>query len=97
MGRKESAIRLVLGELHLSQFLHSRLTYIQAAIDAGGGLTREEAFAIGSTNLETLLGVERDPELVELVVTQGGDLLDSHSKVVAVISPQSKGIYLMEH
>ncbi|EAU91444.1 amidohydrolase [Coprinopsis cinerea okayama7 len=67
-----------------------------AAIDAGGRMTREEVFAIGSTNLETLLGVKRDPDLVELVATRGGDLLDAHSKVAAMISPRGKAIYLMD-
>ncbi|KAH6910348.1 amidohydrolase [Coprinopsis sp. MPI-PUGE-AT-0042] len=66
-----------------------------AAIDASGHLTRDEAFAIGSSNIETLLGVERDPDTVDLVATKGGDLLDFHSKVVAIVSPIGKGVYLV--
>jgi hypothetical protein len=47
--------------------------------------------AIGSTNVEKLLGgkVETMAEqLGDLVATAGGDLFDFTSKVVAVISPR---------
>ena len=47
--------------------------------------------AIASTNIEKLLGgkVEASAEqLGDLVATEGGDLLDFTSKVVAVISPR---------
>ncbi|TFK25671.1 amidohydrolase [Coprinopsis marcescibilis] len=67
-----------------------------AAIDAGGRLSEEEIIAIGSSNIEKLLGVERDPDSVELVVTRGGDILDTHSRVAAVISPQRGAIYWLE-
>ncbi|KAJ2931515.1 hypothetical protein H1R20_g5580, partial [Candolleomyces eurysporus] len=51
-----------------------------AAIEAGGRLSREDAIAIGSWNIERLLGVDRDADSIELVATRGGDLLDFHSK-----------------
>lgn len=46
--------------------------------------------AIGSTNVEKLLGAKvgnTAVSAVDLVATEGGDLLDFTSKVKAVISP----------
>ncbi|KAH9935455.1 uncharacterized protein B0H18DRAFT_975763 [Fomitopsis serialis] len=58
------------------------------ALDAGGEISKEDALALGSTNVEVLLGgdVETDG-LHDLVVTEGGDILDMQSKVIAIISP----------
>ena len=51
-------------------------------------LDRASAFALGSTNVETLLGMRVDPYESDIVVTAGGDLLSFEGKVVAVISPR---------
>jgi hypothetical protein len=64
------------------------------------GLGREEALAIGSTNLERLLGAnaEVDGEFEDegdLVVTQGGDLLEMEAKVVAVISRRNGKVNML--
>ncbi|KXN85384.1 hypothetical protein AN958_11484 [Leucoagaricus sp. SymC.cos] len=59
-----------------------------AAIEAGGEITKEEAFGMGSVNIEKLLGVDRSPSRMDLVATRGGDLLDFGSEVIAVISPE---------
>ncbi|KAJ3528819.1 hypothetical protein NMY22_g9254 [Coprinellus aureogranulatus] len=67
-----------------------------AAIEAGGRFTKEEAIALGSTNVERLLGVERDPDSVELVATRGGGLGEFSAKVVAVISPMKRTVDLLE-
>lgn len=68
---------------------------VQAAIEAGGRLSKEEALAIGSVNLEKLLGAEVEEGYADLVATKGGDLLEMSSKVVAVISPARKLVHLM--
>jgi hypothetical protein len=65
----------------------SRNSLCQAAIEAGGNISKEQAFAIGSVNLQKLLGAEVNGEEMDLVATRGGDLLELSSKVVAVISP----------
>ncbi|KIP04862.1 hypothetical protein PHLGIDRAFT_36717 [Phlebiopsis gigantea 11061_1 CR5-6] len=57
-----------------------------AALETGGVLTRSEAIALASTNLEKLLGIHATND--DLVATTGGDLLDFTSKVAAVISPR---------
>ncbi|KAG6911114.1 hypothetical protein DXG01_003854 [Tephrocybe rancida] len=65
-----------------------------AAIEAGGRISRSEALALGSVNLQKLLGVKADANKVDLVVTRGGGLLDVHSKVVAVVSPSRSTQFL---
>ncbi|CDO74447.1 hypothetical protein BN946_scf184979.g2 [Trametes cinnabarina] len=61
----------------------------EAMLDAGPGvLSKADAFALASSNVETLLGLETDPAEQDLVATVGGDLLDFEGKVVAVISPR---------
>ncbi|THH28656.1 hypothetical protein EUX98_g5538 [Antrodiella citrinella] len=59
------------------------------AVDAGGQLSRVDALALGSTNVAKLLGQRvQDYALDDMVVTEGGDLLDFSSKVVAIVSPR---------
>lgn len=66
-----------------------------AAVEAGGFITKEQAIALGSTNVEKLLGGDIDSEDVhDMVVTEGGDLLDFESKVVGVISPRRRTVDL---
>lgn len=58
-------------------------------IEAGGQISRTEALALASTNSEKLLGIHADKAIEgDIVATEGGDLLDFESKVVAVISPR---------
>ncbi|KAK2463223.1 hypothetical protein APHAL10511_004878 [Amanita phalloides] len=54
------------------------------AIAMGGKLSKEEALALGSTNIERLLGIHS--EEVDLVITRHGDFLDFGSQVIGVIS-----------
>ena len=64
----------------------TELSLSQAALEADGRISKEEAAALASTNVEKLLGIERKADEVELVATRGGDLL-GYGKVAAVISP----------
>ncbi|KAI0305776.1 carbohydrate esterase family 9 protein [Multifurca ochricompacta] len=57
------------------------------ALEAGGRISRSQAIALASTNLKKLLSGNRDNNTLDLVATQGGDLLSLESKVVAVILP----------
>jgi len=66
------------------------------AIDAGGGISRAQAMAIASTNIEKLLGGKVEAAWAgDLVATEGGDLLDFNSKVVAVLSPKHGFVNLL--
>ena len=62
----------------------------QAAIEGNGTISKEIALAIGSVNVEKLLGAEVRGEDRDFVATRGGDLLETSSRVVAVISPSRK-------
>ncbi|KAI0029655.1 carbohydrate esterase family 9 protein [Vararia minispora EC-137] len=73
---------------------NTRLDVAWAALESGGGISKAEALALATTNLERLLGVERYAEAAELVVTEGGDLLSLESKVVGVISPARRSVDL---
>lgn len=65
-------------------------------MDSGTKLSKEEAFAIGSSNIRRLLGVEVGEHLTDLIVTRNGDLLSSESKVIAILSPQRDATILLE-
>ncbi|RDB24990.1 hypothetical protein Hypma_007852 [Hypsizygus marmoreus] len=64
-----------------------------AAIEAGGNISKEQAIALGSVNVEKLLGVERED--ADLVATRGGDVLSVSSKVAAVISSRRKSVDIL--
>ncbi|KAJ7636946.1 hypothetical protein FB45DRAFT_1139042 [Roridomyces roridus] len=71
---------------------NTRFDAAWAALESNGILGKAEALALASTNLETLLGVgERD---AHLVATRGAGS-DFESKVVAIISPRSKSVYIV--
>lgn len=60
--------------------------HIQIALETNGALSKSDAFALASVNLERLLGVQNP--ITDLVAVKGGTLLDFEGKVVGVISPQ---------
>ena len=69
---------------------------MQLALDAGGDISKSEAIALGSTNVEKLLGGKVDvADDREFVATEGGDLLAFKSKVKAVISPRRGFVHLL--
>lgn len=64
---------------------------LQAALEADGEISRAAAYALVSTNLEQLLGVDPGTGVDggrDLVATKGGDLMSFEGKVVGVISPR---------
>ncbi len=76
--------------------VHSTDFLFQLAIDAGGDLSKAQAIAIGSTNVEKLLGGKVETaETRDFIATEGGDLLDFNSKVKAVISPRRGFVHLL--
>ena len=60
---------------------------LQAALESDRVISKAEAIAFVSTNVEKLLGIVRGEDEVELVATSGGDLLE-YSKVIGIISPR---------
>ena len=62
--------------------------YYQAALEANGAISKTDALALASVNVEALLGIQTSGLQGDLVVTRGGDLFGFSSKVVGVISPR---------
>ncbi|KAH8116643.1 composite domain of metallo-dependent hydrolase [Phellopilus nigrolimitatus] len=67
---------------------NTRFDAAWAALEAAGDITKIQALALASSNLEKLLGLEVDADLADLVATEAGDMFDFESKVVGVISPR---------
>jgi len=67
-----------------------------AALEAGGRISKLQALALASNNLEKLLGgnAELASGASDLVATQGGDLFSFGSKIVGVISPRRGSVDL---
>lgn len=68
---------------------NTRFDIAWAALESGGKISKTQALALASTNLEKLLGA---PVQEDLIVTRGGTILDFESKVVGVIS-QWRGLF----
>lgn len=68
---------------------NTRFDLAWAALEANGTISRAQAFALASSDLEHLLGVDAHSAVAaDHVATVGGDLLSMNSKVVGVISPR---------
>ncbi|KAJ6468464.1 hypothetical protein C8R45DRAFT_1018898 [Mycena sanguinolenta] len=55
------------------------------ALESNGSISKEEALAMASSNIEKLLGIRSAPNS-EFAVTRGGDLFSLESKVIAMVS-----------
>ncbi|EPQ56066.1 hypothetical protein GLOTRDRAFT_15437, partial [Gloeophyllum trabeum ATCC 11539] len=80
----------VLGERVMSTWAarNARFDAAWISLASGGVISKSDAHAMASRNIEKLLGVESSPILRDIVATKGGDLLSFEGKVVAIISPR---------
>ncbi|KAJ7116414.1 carbohydrate esterase family 9 protein [Mycena epipterygia] len=77
-----------LGVMEIWDARNTRLEIAWAGLAMGGGMSKAEVLALGSTNVAKLLGAKAPMKFnQDLVATLGGDLLSFNSKVVAVLSP----------
>ncbi|KAH0827801.1 hypothetical protein J3R83DRAFT_3426 [Lanmaoa asiatica] len=66
---------------------------VKAALESNGRISKSEALALASTNLEELLGVKPATSLSgDLVATLGGSILDLEAQVVGIISPRRHSV-----
>jgi hypothetical protein len=65
----------------------------QTAIEAHGGISKTQAIALATSNVEKLLGL-KTPN-TDLVAVKRTSLYDFTGKVVAVISPREGGVNLI--
>lgn len=71
----------------------SRRSYSQTAIEAHGKISKTQAIALATVNVERLLGL-RTPN-TDLVAVKQTSLYDFTGKVVGVISPREGGVNLI--
>ncbi|RDX49485.1 composite domain of metallo-dependent hydrolase [Lentinus brumalis] len=74
---------------------NARFDVAWAALDANGEISKTDALALASVNLEKLLGIKTHSVQGDLIATSGGDLLEFSSKVVGVISPRRGVVDMM--
>ncbi|KAA1466778.1 hypothetical protein DENSPDRAFT_766715 [Dentipellis sp. KUC8613] len=89
----EHNVLVGLGVTEATYATHTRFDIAWAGIDGGGRITKEQATAMASLNLERLLGIDslrdadgKDAYESDMVAYEGGGILDMSSKVVAIIS-----------
>ncbi|KAI0354145.1 composite domain of metallo-dependent hydrolase [Trametes cingulata] len=83
----EHGVTVGLGVPDADKAVNTRFDAAWAALEANSTISKEQAIALVSTNVEKLLGIEREDSEADLVVTLGGDFLD-YTKVAGVISPR---------
>lgn len=64
-------------------------------MDSPTYVSRKQALALVTTNLEALLGVEVSGNDADMVAYRGGDVFDLSSKVAAVVSPRRSSVDLL--
>lgn len=68
---------------------------MKAALESNGTIHESQAIALASSNLERALGLVQPRSMTpELVMYEGGGILDFTSKVVGVISMERKVVEL---
>ncbi|CUA74661.1 DNA-directed RNA polymerase II subunit RPB1-B [Rhizoctonia solani] len=65
---------------------NTRFNIAWAALESNGDLTKQDALALGTINLQKLLGLEGNAPFGDLVAYRGGDCFDLASRPVAVVS-----------
>lgn len=65
----------------------------QAGLESNGEISQRQAYALCSSNLKKLLGVQGDGDS-DLVAYDGGSLFDLSSKAVAVLSSEKQTVEL---
>ncbi|KAF5393438.1 hypothetical protein D9757_000630 [Collybiopsis confluens] len=67
-----------------------------ASLDMNSTLSKEEALALGSVNVERLLGLEIEPEDADLVARELTGTSPLEGKVVGILSPRRETVELFE-
>ncbi|KAF8684214.1 Carbohydrate esterase family 9 protein [Rhizoctonia solani] len=75
-----------LGVVEAWEARNTRFDIGWAALESDGDINKQDALALGTTNLQKLLGLEGSELLGDLVAYHGGDCFDLASRPVAVVS-----------
>lgn len=65
---------------------NTRFDVAWAALESFDRISKEQAIALASVNLEKLLGIKPSGGLSDMIATRGGTVLDSEAKVIGIIS-----------
>ncbi|KAJ6628787.1 carbohydrate esterase family 9 protein [Mycena sp. CBHHK59/15] len=84
----QAGVKVGLGCREAQYARNTRFDLTWAMLASNGRISKREALALVTTNLEQLLGVTVDHEAADLVAYSGGSMFDMSSKVGAVMSPQ---------
>jgi len=71
---------------------NTRFDVAWTLINADDKISREDAVALASSNLQSIFGIEPDDVHDDLVAYKGGDMLETSSKVVAVMSERMRTV-----
>ncbi|KAG9086281.1 hypothetical protein FRC06_003164, partial [Ceratobasidium sp. 370] len=82
----EANVTVGVGVVESWEARNTRFDIAWAALESDGHLGKHDALALGTTNLQRLLGLEDADALGDLVAFRGGSWSDLSSKPVAVIS-----------
>ncbi|KAG9316540.1 composite domain of metallo-dependent hydrolase [Chiua virens] len=86
-------VKVGIGILEQWSARNTRFDAAWAALESHGRISKSEAIALASTNLEELLGVQPSASLSgDLVATRGGSILDLEAQVVGVISSRRRSV-----
>jgi len=86
-------VKVGIGILEQWSARNARFDAAWAALESNGRISKTEALALASTNLEELLGVKPAASLSgDLVATVGGSILDLEAKVVGIISSRRRSV-----
>ncbi|ELU40945.1 amidohydrolase [Rhizoctonia solani AG-1 IA] len=75
-----------LGVVEAWEARNTRFDIGWAALESDGDINKQDALALGTTNLQKLLGLEGSELLGDLIAYHGGDCFDLASRPVAVVS-----------
>lgn len=82
-----------LGVPDVSQVRHLRFDLAWAGLEASGKILKSDVVALGSVNIEKLLGVKTHN--ADLVATRGGTVFDFEGKIIAITSPVRERVDLL--
>ncbi|KAJ7600925.1 carbohydrate esterase family 9 protein [Mycena floridula] len=82
----QNNVTVAIGVTEKYQIRSTRFDLAWVALESDGAISKTEALALASVNLENLLGIASENSATDLVVTKGGEMFDFSGKVIGVLS-----------
>lgn len=84
---REHNVTVAIGVKDSDQARYARFDLAWAALESDGSISKTDALALASVNLEHLFGIKQENKNADLVVTKGDSLFEFTAKVIGLISP----------